>query len=261
MIDGLGRPQHVLVVGGTSEIGLAICRALVASMSPVSFTLLGRSSDALQVAADQLSHEAHGAQVKFARVDLNDPLGTAETVEQLWKVTDFDLVLLTAGVLSNSSSDPVNHRRAVSAAMVNFVGQLAVGTKALHRFDERGSGYLVVISSVAAERIRPDNYLYGATKSGLDGWAVGAAHARRNSPVRVMVVRPGMVCTRMSAGMDEIPFTTDAQHVARRVIQSLRRGPVVVWSPPILRFVMMALRHLPARVFFALASRDEQYSQ
>jgi decaprenylphospho-beta-D-erythro-pentofuranosid-2-ulose 2-reductase len=206
----------------------------------------------------QLRPDAHGAQVLFAQTDLNDPLGTHETVGRLWQQTDFDMVLLTAGVLPKSETRHSDPGAAVSAAMVNFVGQLAIGTHALRRFDERGSGYLVVVSSVAAERIRPDNYLYGATKAGLDNWAVGAAHARRNSPVRVMVVRPGMVRTRMSEGMKEIPFTTDAKDVAACIVSNLRRKSVTVWSPPILRFVMIVLRLLPTRIFFMLASRSQR---
>ncbi len=258
MIDGLGRPQHVLVVGGTSEIGLAICRALATSQRPLTFTLLGRSVDSLRAAAAQLSRDACAAQVQFAQADLANPAGTCETVERLWQETDFDLVLLTAGVLPDSETGHSDPATAVNAAMVNFVGQLAIGTQALRRFDERGSGYLVVVSSVAAERIRPDNYLYGATKAGLDDWAVGAAHARRDGPVNVMVVRPGMVRTRMSEGMKEVPFTTNAEDVARCVVKNLRRKRVVVWSPPILRYAMMALSCLPAPVFFSLTSRDSK---
>ena len=101
MIDGLGRPQHVLVVGGTSEIGLAVCRALASTQRPLSFTLLGRSVDSLREAAVQLRPDAHGAQVLFAQTDLNDPLGTHETVGRLWQQTDFDMVLLTAGCCRN----------------------------------------------------------------------------------------------------------------------------------------------------------------
>jgi len=256
VIDGLGRPQHVLVVGGTSEIGLAICRALASTQRPLSFTLLGRSVDSLREAAAQLSKHAHGAQVLFAQTDLIDPLGAHETVRRLWQQTDFDLVLLTAGVLPKSETRHSDPGSAVSAAMVNFVGQLAIGTHALRRFDERGSGYLVVVSSVAAERIRPDNYLYGATKAGLDGWAIGAAHARRKSAVRVMVVRPGMVRTRMSEGMKEIPFTTDAEDVAACIVNNLHRRRVTVWSPPTLKYLMMVLRHLPLRLFWAISRRD-----
>lgn len=256
MIDGLGRPQHALIVGGTSEIGLAICKGLATSNPAVSFTLLGRSIEALRSAEVNLRSHAPVAEIRTAQLDLNEPRQSTEIVESLWRQTDFDLVLLTAGVLPEPSVVDTDSGKAVSTAMVNFVGQLAVGVEALRRFDDRGSGYLVVVSSVAAERIRPDNYVYGSTKSGLDGWAQGAAFLRRNSPVRVMVVRPGMVRTRMSAGMKEVPFTTDADDVASVVLKHLRRGPVVVWSPPILKYVMKVLRHLPSSLFFRMTNRN-----
>lgn len=257
MIDGLGRPQRALVVGGTSEIGLAICRELAKWNPTIEITLAGRSLEALQGAAAMLRDDNGSCNVEIASLDLDDVDTSLSTTDQLWQRTEFDLVLLTAGVLPEPeivNSDP---RVAVSAAMVNFVGQLAVGTFALERFDRRGSGYLVVISSVAAERIRPDNYVYGATKAGLDGWAVGAAHARRCSPVRVLVVRPGMVRTRMSAGMPERPLTTDAVDVAKVVMRHLRRGPSVIWSPAALRLLMKILRVLPSRVFIRLTASRE----
>ena len=257
MIDGLGRPQRALVVGGTSEIGLAICRELANWNPTIEITLAGRSLEALQSAAAMLSDDNGSCNVEIARLDLDDVDTSLSTINQLWQRTEFDLVLLTAGVLPEPEIVNTDPRVAVSAAMVNFVGQLAVGTFALQRFDRRGSGYLVVISSVAAERIRPDNYVYGSTKAGLDGWAVGAAHARRGSPVRVLVVRPGMVRTRMSAGMPKRPLTTDAVDVAKVVMRHLRRGPSVIWSPAALRLLMKILRVLPSRVFIRLTASRE----
>lgn len=258
MIDGLGRPNHVLIVGGTSEIGLAICGEIVKWNSSIDITLAGRSIGDLQIAAESLRSYGTPHDVRVAKIDLESADASVATIERLWQETEFDLVLLTAGVLPGTEVANADPRAAISAAMVNFVGQLAIGTFALHRFDQRGSGYLVVISSVAAERIRPDNYVYGSTKAGLDSWAVGAAQARRGSPVRVLVVRPGMVRTRMSAGMPERPLTTDVADVARVVMRHLRRGPNVVWSPPPLKYLMKILRLLPSRVFIALSGSNRK---
>jgi len=258
VIDGLGRPQHALIVGGTSEIGLAICRELAKWNSSIDITLVGRSIGDLQRAAESLRSDMAVHDIKVAKIDLENTIASTETIERLWQQTEFDLVLLTAGVLPGSEVANADPRVAISAAMVNFVGQLAIGTFALQRFDRCGSGYLVVISSVAAERIRPDNYVYGSTKAGLDSWALGAAHARKESPVRILVVRPGMVRTRMSAGLPERPMTTDAVDVARVVMKYLRRGPIIVWSPRILRHVMRVLRLLPTPIFLRLAKSESE---
>lgn len=258
MIDGLGRPQHVLIVGGTSEIGLAICSELAKWNSSIEITLTGRSTEDLQSAAKSLRSDVALHDIKLARIELENADASIATIESLWQQTDYDLVLLTAGVLPESEVANADPRVAISAAMVNFVGQLAIGTFALQRFDRRGSGYLVVISSVAVERIRPDNYVYGSTKAGLDSWALGSAHARKDSPVRILVVRPGMVRTRMSAGLPERPLTTDAVDVARVVMKYLRRGPIVVWSPRVLRHVMRVLRLLPTPIFLKLAKIESK---
>lgn len=255
MIDGLGRPQHVLLVGGTSEIGLATCEKLIDEHRLVSLTLAGRSVSSLENVADKLRLQHPGISITTLQIDLEDAASAVRAVSGAWKQIDFDLVVLSAGVLPDPRIAHSEAPAAVSAAMVNFVGQMAIGTVALHEFDQRGSGLLVVISSVAGERIRSDNYVYGSTKSALDAWAFGAAEARHGSPVRILIVRPGMVRTRMSAGMPEIPLTSDARDVAEVVTRKLGSRRTVVWSPRPLRYLMLALRALPGPIFRRLSAK------
>jgi decaprenylphospho-beta-D-erythro-pentofuranosid-2-ulose 2-reductase len=97
--------------------------------------------------------------------------------------------------------------------------------------------------------VRAANFVYGATKAGLDGFAQGLGDALAPSGARVLVVRPGFVHTRMTAGMRPAPFATTPDAVARDVVAGLRAGRSVVWSPGILRWVFVVLRHLPRAVF------------
>jgi decaprenylphospho-beta-D-erythro-pentofuranosid-2-ulose 2-reductase len=113
----------------------------------------------------------------------------------------------------------------------------------------QGHGTIVVLSSVAGERARRSNFVYGSSKAGLDAFAQGLGDRLHERGVHVMVVRPGFVRTKMTAGLDDVPLSTDPDAVAESIATGLRRSSHTVWSPAPLRAVMAALRHLPRPLF------------
>lgn len=244
MIDSLGKPQSLLLVGGTSEIGLAIAHELSGRLRRV--VLAGRDAEALQRAAAQFPDVP---QVDMVDLDLTKPATFEPAVEAAFGPGDIDVVVLAAGMLGSNESPPD------LMAQVNYVGPITVGTQVVQRLQRQGHGVLVVLSSVAAERPRADNYLYGSTKAGLDAWANGLADALVGSGVRVLVVRPGMVRTRMSADSAEAPMTCEKEDVAKAVAAHLVKGPTTIWVPAPLRVFMSGLRHLPRPVFRKVAER------
>lgn len=247
MIDSLGQPQSVLLIGGTSEIGLAVVRRLAVGGRLQTAVLAGRDLSRLACAAADLSVVV--TDVRCLRLELTDASSVAPAIDAVFGGDGLDVAVLAAGVLPAADADPVD------PAMVNFVGQIAAGTRIVQRFQQQGRGVLVVLSSVAAERPRADNYLYGATKAGLDAWANGLADNLHGSPVRILVVRPGMVRTRMSAGLPEAPMTVDPDDVAEAVAQHLVRGPTTIWVPAALQPLMSGIRHLPRPLFRRLAAQ------
>lgn len=244
MIDSLGKPQSVLLVGGTSEIGLAIVHALSGRLRRL--ILAGRDTEGLQQAATQFPDIAN---VDVVDLDLTQTATFEPAVEAAFGPGDIDVVVLAAGMLGSNATPPD------LMAQVNYVGPITVGTAAIQRLLRQGHGVLVVLSSVAAERPRADNYLYGSTKAGLDAWANGLADSLVDSGVRVLVVRPGMVRTRMSADSPEAPLTCEKEDVARAVSAHLVNGPTTIWVPAPLRVLMSGLRHLPRPVFRKVAER------
>lgn len=235
-------PQSVLLVGGTSEIGVAILRAMSGRLQRV--VLAGRDRTGLERVAQEFGDAA-----QVVELDLTQPDSFAPAVDQAFAHGDIDVVILAAGMLGDNQTDPA------LMATVNYVGPMAVGTAAVERLRRQGHGVLVVMSSVAAERPRADNYLYGSTKAGLDAWANGLADDLVGSGVRVLVVRPGMVRTRMSADSPEAPMTSEKEDVARAVAAHLVSGPVTIWVPAPLQFLMSGLRHLPRPLFRKVAAQ------
>jgi len=119
---------------------------------------------------------------------------------------------------------------------------------AAERFAARGGGTICAFSSVAGDRARRSNYLYGASKAGLSAFLEGLGLAYRDRHVRIVCVRPGFVKTAMTVGLPVPPFAGEPDAVAQIVLRGLDRGTPVVYAPPVWRFVMLAIRLLPRAV-------------
>ncbi|MEU3658428.1 decaprenylphospho-beta-D-erythro-pentofuranosid-2-ulose 2-reductase [Streptomyces sp. NPDC032940] len=246
MKDAFGLPQSLLVLGGTSEIALATVRRLVARRTRTVW-LAGRPSPALDAAAEQV--RGLGAEVHTVAFDALDPGSHEEALGKVFAEGDVDLVLLAFGVLGDQAHDEREPLNAVRVAQTNYTGAVSAGLVAARSLQAQGHGSLVVLSSVAGERARRANFIYGSSKAGLDAFAQGLGDALHGTGVHVMVVRPGFVRSRMTAGMEEGPLATTPEAVAAAIELGLRRRSETVWVPGALRVVMSALRHLPRGVF------------
>ncbi|MEZ0065366.1 decaprenylphospho-beta-D-erythro-pentofuranosid-2-ulose 2-reductase [Streptacidiphilus sp. MAP12-20] len=246
MLNALGDPQSLLLLGGSSEIGLATARRLVAGRVRVVH-LAGRPSPALDAAADEL--RALGAEVSVHDFDAAAVDSHETVLGKIFAEGDIDVTLLAFGVLGDQQRDEREPMAAASVAQVNYLGAVTSGLVCAQALRRQGHGALVVLSSVAGERARRSNFIYGSTKAGLDAFAQGLGDSLQGTGARVMVVRPGFVRTRMTEGMKEAPLATTADAVAEAIVTGLRRGTETVWVPGALRYVMSGLRHVPRALF------------
>ncbi|MFF4631756.1 decaprenylphospho-beta-D-erythro-pentofuranosid-2-ulose 2-reductase [Streptomyces griseorubiginosus] len=246
MKDAFGLPQSLLVLGGTSEIALATARRLVVRRARTVW-LAGRPSPALESAAAEL--RALGADVHTAAFDALDPESHETVLGKIFAQGDIDMVLLAFGILGDQAHDERDPVAAVRVAQTNYTGAVSAGLVSARALQAQGHGSLVVLSSVAGERARRANFIYGSSKAGLDTFTQGLGDALHGTGVHVMVVRPGFVRSRMTAGLQEAPLATTPEAVATAIELGLRRRSEAVWVPGALRVVMSALRHLPRGVF------------
>ncbi|MER6569088.1 decaprenylphospho-beta-D-erythro-pentofuranosid-2-ulose 2-reductase [Streptomyces sp. NPDC001093] len=234
-----GLPQSLLVLGGTSEIALATVRRMIARRTRTVW-LAGRPSPALEQAAESL--RALGADARTVAFDALDPESHETVLGKVFAEGDIDLVLLAFGILGDQAHDERDPVRAVQVARTNYTGAVSAGLVAARALQDQGHGSLVVLSSVAGERARRADFIYGSSKAGLDTFAQGLGDALHGTGVHVMVVRPGYV------GVEGL-LTTTPQAVATAIELGLRRRSEVVWVPGALRWVMAALRHMPRALF------------
>ena len=249
MQNALGAVQSLLVLGGASDIGKAIAHRLVTDGCR-SVVLAGRNPDNMEPVADQL--RAAGADVAVTVWDALDAGSHGDAVKAAWEampVGDVDCVLLAAGVLGEQEAFEADPSAAAEAVTANYTGPVSTLLHVAQRLRQQGHGTIVVLSSVAGERARRSNFVYGSSKAGLDAFAQGLGDSLVDDGVKVLVVRPGFVHTAMTEGKEPAPLATTPDKVASATAAALAKGKEVVWVPPTFRPLMAAFRHLPRPIW------------
>jgi len=246
VMDAVGTPESVLLLGGTSEIGLAVLERL-AGEHPLRAVLAARPSPRRDAAAERLRAEGH--RVHVVDFDGEDVASHATTVEQAFGTGDLDVVVVALGLLGDQERAWQDQDAAVRLFQVNCTAAVSTGVLVAGRLRRQGHGTVVVLSSVAGERPRRSNFVYGSAKAGMDAFFTGLREALRPDGVRVVVVRPGFVRSRMTEGLPTVPLSTTPEVVADAVRRALVERRDVVWVPSALRWVMSGLRHVPAPLF------------
>lgn len=245
----VAEPSRVVLLGGTSEIGLAVVRRLGRGRS-LDVVLAGRPGERLADAVVALAAEGHRARaVPLEARDrttwtpaLESSFDTASTAGE--RVDVVVLALGTAPDGKRSWQDPI---AAADLVQVNSAAPVALAAGAAQRLRAQGGGALVVVSSAAAVRARSTDFAHGASKAALDAFASGLREAVRGDGVRVLVVRPGFVRTRLTAGRSAWLATTK-EAVADLTAHALAGDDDAVWAPPGARAVVEVLRWVPPRL-------------
>ncbi len=236
-------PSTVLVLGGRSEIGLAVSVRLAAQGARTVVLAARRAGDldeqeqALRAAGVSAVHR-----VEFDADDIAGHKSALAGIVQRWGPPDVAVVAF--GVLGDQARAEVEAAHAVDIARTNYLAHVSVLTLLAAQLRSQGGGTLVVFSSVAGVRVRRANYVYGSTKAALDGFATGLADALMGSGARLL-----LVVGRMTAGMAPAPFSSTPDQVAGAVVAALRSGQGIVWVPPVLRYVFAVARVVPRAVW------------
>jgi decaprenylphospho-beta-D-erythro-pentofuranosid-2-ulose 2-reductase len=238
-----GRPPRVLLLGGTSEIGLAILTALDAPPD-TEIVLAGRDEERLTAAAKQLPYAA-----RTVTFDATALATHQAVIDEAFADGPVDLVISAAGVLVPQPELDRDPLRAGLLVETNFTAHVTTILAAVERMRSANHGTIVVLSSVAAVRPRKANFVYGSAKAGLDAFARGLADAVHGSGIRVLLVRPGFVTGRMTAGMSPAPLATTPAAVGAAVAAALRSDGAQVWVPRALGLFATVLRLIPRPVW------------
>jgi decaprenylphospho-beta-D-erythro-pentofuranosid-2-ulose 2-reductase len=242
-------PRRILVLGGNSAIAIATARRYVTPGT--SFVLVGRQHAALVEVADDLvargSAQAHVIECDLAE---SDSVSTVLSEAQRSLGGFIDLVLLAYGVLGSQAEAEQNLESAASIIQTNFSSAAIWCLATARLFESQGHGRLAVIGSVAGDRGRQSNYVYGATKAGLGTLVAGLAHRFAKSDIRVTLIKPGFVKTPMTAAITRKgALWASPDQVANGIVKAISRGVPDAYVPGFWRLIMLVIRAIPWLVF------------
>jgi decaprenylphospho-beta-D-erythro-pentofuranosid-2-ulose 2-reductase len=240
-------PRRVLVVGATSAIAAETARVYAAYGARLFLT--GRDAGRLEAVAADL--RVRGAlAVETALLDATDHARCGVVIQQAWDAFGgLDVALIAHGALADQARCQASADEAIAALDVNFVSAVAILTPLANRFEAAGRGCLAVITSVAGDRGRQSNYVYGAAKGGLDRFLQGLRNRLHRAGVAVVTLKPGFVDTPMTAAMPQGPLFVSARRAGRAAHRAIERRRDVAYIPWFWRPIMGVVRALPEALF------------
>lgn len=235
----------ILILGAASDIGRAIARLYAADGA----TLLLAARNASRLAPDCADYTTRGAASATAvEFDVLDLANHARFIEGLGTLPD--IVISVVGLLGNQTADERDATAAKTILDTNFTAPALLLGEFANRMQARGNGTLVGISSVAGDRGRATNYIYGSAKAGFTAYLSGLRNRLAKTGVHVLTVKPGFVDTRMTEGMKLPPaLTATPERVALAVREAVAHRTNILYVLPIWRLVMLVICHIPEAVF------------
>ena len=245
--QGNNGPKKILVLGATSGIAEATCRIWAAQGA--SLFLVARNADKLAVVAADLKTRG-AAYVDTAVADLDDVTQhTALMTHAINSLTGMDIAYLAHGILGDQAKAEKDFHVAAQILHTNFVSAVSLLTWLANYCVQRRSGVLAVISSVAGDRGRKSNYLYGASKAGLTAFLDGLRNRVDREGVTVLNIKPGPVKTAMTLQMKGSEKFADVDKVAQTIVGAIEKKQDVLYVPFQWGPIMFVIRHIPERVF------------
>jgi len=243
----LDNKKRIVIVGATSAIATHCARLWVARQA-VDLTLVGRDADRLERVAADLRVRSPGSEIRVLSAEFLEPSGIDSAVAGVVRDRAPDVVLIAHGMLPDQGECEQDLPACHAALEVNAISPVLYAEAFSRHLALRGQGTIAIIGSVAGDRGRKSNYVYGAAKGLVDRYAQGLQHRFAGTAVKVVLIKPGPTATPMTAHMQGAKLAS-VESVAESIVNAIEAGKATVYVPGKWRLIMLIIRHLPAFVF------------
>lgn len=241
--------QRIVIIGATSAIA-EHCARLWATRAPSAFVLVGRDTERVERVAADLRVRSPRSVVENIQVDFTDPGAIGQLADDIVRGGDVDIVLIAHGSLPDQQRCQQDPAYCDDALVVNGISPVLFAEAFAGHMQRAGKGRLAVIGSVAGDRGRKSNYVYGAAKGLVDRYMQGLQHRLAATGANAILIKPGPTDTPMAAWMKEQGRRlADVNQVARQTVAGIDKGRAVVYTPRAWALIMLVIRHLPGFVF------------
>jgi decaprenylphospho-beta-D-erythro-pentofuranosid-2-ulose 2-reductase len=241
--------KKIVIVGATSLIA-EHCARLWAAQAPAELILVARDADKAQAVAADLRVRSPGIAVRMLQTDFLDPHAIGQLADEAFAGGPVDIVLIAHGSLPQQQRCESDLQECRAALEVNALSPVLFAEAFAGRMQQAGRGTLAIIGSVAGDRGRKSNYVYGAAKGLVTRYAQGLQHRLAATPVRVVLIKPGPTDTPMTASMKaQGARLAPVDVVARAIVDGVAAGTPLVYAPKKWALIMMVVRHIPRFIF------------
>ena len=239
--------RHILIIGATSAIAEATARNF--AQDGDRLYLAARNPERLAAVANDL--KTRGAtQVKTVAMDANDTARHAALIAQAEAALEgLDTILIAHGTLSDQKACEASFEETLEELQTNCLSVISLLTLVANRFEEQKHGTIAVISSVAGDRGRQSNYVYGTAKAAVSTFLQGLRNRLYRSGVTVITIKPGFVDSPMTADFRKGPLWVSPENVGRGIYRAIHRKSNVIYLPWFWKFIMVGIRLMPERLF------------
>ncbi|WP_371233953.1 SDR family NAD(P)-dependent oxidoreductase [Pseudomonas sp. QE6] len=241
--------KRIIIVGATSSIA-EHCARLWAQGQEVDMTLVGRDLQRLQRIATDLNVRSPNSEIHCSTADFVDPQSIQRQVDEWLAAGPADIALIAHGSLPEQIACQGNLKEAHQALEINGLSPVLFAEAFAAHMERNNYGTLIILGSVAGDRGRKSNYVYGAAKGLVTRYTEGLQHRLAGSDVKVMLVKPGPTDTPMTAHLkSEGARLASVEDVANDIVQAAGKGVATLYTPRKWQLIMWIIRHMPAVIF------------